>query len=177
MIKLDKYDSHIVLLAKGHFNDNRTGERERILKILIGHRNMLRIEDVSDESIFYALLGIIKKLELRENLFRNLHKILFQDFFSRDTVLGRWIDFCMGEFSLLPIKDKDGTVLVELEPLDKSLIKPKGFIRLSDGEDFSLNENGTYSDDYLKKTYPERLYQEYTEELLIGLTDFAPYYL
>lgn len=126
MITLDKYDSQIVLLAKGHFKHKNTEERDNLLKNIITHRNLMELKYISDESVFYALLQILEKLGLRDNLFHsyNFSRLLFGvHFLTRNSVMERWIDFCMGELSCLQVRDGD-TILVQLEPLDLTSIIP-----------------------------------------------------
>lgn len=46
------------------------------------------------------------------------------------------------------------------------------FKRIDDGEIFSVNENGTYSAQYMKDHFPDHAHQGYTTEQLSELTRY-----
>lgn len=46
------------------------------------------------------------------------------------------------------------------------------FKRIDDGEIFSINENGTYSSQFMKEFFPGHLHQEHTKERLSELTRY-----
>ena len=177
MIIFDKYDSQIILLAKGHFGFKNVQERDKLLKILIAHRNLLEVKYVNEESIYYALTQILDKCNLKEQLFGKMCRILFGvKLLDRETPFERFTDACIGLLSCLQIKDRENT-LVQLEPLDLSLVKPKGFVRLDDGERFTLNKDGiTYSLEKSKEQFPDNYHTEYTESMLSNGNLFEPYW-
>lgn len=47
-------------------------------------------------------------------------------------------------------------------------MRPKAYIRPDDYEPFTINDNGTYSPEFMKRDFPEALKMEYSENTMIA---------
>lgn len=122
MIKLDQYDSQLILYAKGHFERNQ--EIEDVRRIL-AWRALVPYENFSDRDVITCLIMVLQKCDLFND--RNIHEIFSQVIFGykfdvyskpekKKTPLETFIATALDAIAVMPVKNESET-LIELEAI------------------------------------------------------------
>lgn len=122
MITLSSADSQIVRYAKGHFGETGRTHRENLI-ILVAHWVGMHPSHVNDQSIVSVLTTMMEKLNLKMD-HRFIAAIIFGVYWKDDksNPVQNFIEAVLGEIRTMSVMGRNNEVLVQLQPIDESLL-------------------------------------------------------